>query len=63
MFFFQRSPLLDLMSEDMRRDRERQRWEEEAYEELTEETGPVHYQDVQHNGLWFCEHMSTLLYA
>jgi len=39
------------MSEDMIRDRERQRWEEEAYEELNEETGPVHYQDVQHNGL------------
>ena len=39
------------MSDDMKREMERQRWEEEAYEELSEETGPVHYQDVQNNGL------------
>ena len=49
-----RSPLPDLMSEDMMRDRERQKWEEEALEELSEETGPLHYQDVQHNGLYMC---------
>ena len=51
LFPFQRSPTLDLMSDDMKREIERQRWEEDAYEELSEETGPVHYQDVQHNGL------------
>lgn len=38
------------MSEDMMRDRQRQKWEEDALEELSEETGPVHYQDVQHHG-------------
>lgn len=36
------------------RDRERQKWEEEALEELSEETGPIHYQDVQHNGVCMC---------
>jgi len=40
------------MSEDMMRERERQKWEEEVLEELDEETGPIHYQDVQHNGVF-----------
>ena len=38
----------------MKREIERQKWEEDAYEELIEDTGPVHYQDVQHNGMYNC---------
>ena len=47
-----RSPSPDLLSEDMRRERERVRWEKEAMEELEpeESSGPVHYQTVQHGG-------------
>lgn len=40
----------DLMSEDMRRELERERWEREAEEELDKPAGPVHYADVQHKG-------------
>ena len=52
----------DLLSEDMRRERERQKWEEEAYREtVLEEYGdesedykkedvPVHYQTVRQEG-------------
>ena len=43
-----RSPTPDLMSEDMRRERERQTWERGALQEVdTPPVGPVHYQDVQ----------------
>ncbi|XP_064606038.1 coiled-coil domain-containing protein 174-like [Liolophura sinensis] len=38
----------DLMSEDMRRELERERWERETEEELDKPTGPIHYADVQH---------------
>ena len=52
----------DLMSEDMRLERDRQHWEEEAYiKPHTEEEGedkrdetrkdaPIHYQTVKHKG-------------
>jgi hypothetical protein len=50
-----RSPSPELLSEDMRRERERQRWEREAFmgtsydnEDDYPTVGPVHYQDVQH---------------
>ena len=45
---FSRSPTPDLMSEDMRRERERQTWERGVLQEVdTPPVGPVHYQDVQ----------------
>ena len=44
-----RSPTPELLSEDMRRDRERRQWEEEAEEELEQDqpVGPVHYQKLR----------------
>ena len=43
-----RSPTPELLSEDMRRDRERREWEREAEEELEQDqpVGPVHYQEL-----------------
>ena len=46
-----RSSTPDLLSEDMRRERERARWEREADEEL--EVGPIHYQSVQQKGMHY----------
>lgn len=44
----------------MRQERERREWERNAYRETedegakeTEPTGPVHYQNVKHNGIHF----------
>ena len=59
-----RSSSPDLLSEDMRRERERQKWEEEAYREAIggeydeevedyrklEESATVHYQTVRQDG-------------
>ncbi|XP_053388314.1 coiled-coil domain-containing protein 174-like [Mercenaria mercenaria] len=40
----------NLMSADMRREMERQKWEKEEMEKMQEEKqGPIHYADVQHN--------------
>lgn len=46
-----RSPSPDLLSDDMRRERERKKWEEQAEQEvgLDEPVGPIHYQAV-HGG-------------
>lgn len=53
-----RSPTPELLSADMRQERERREWERNAYRETedegakeTEPTGPVHYQNVKHNGM------------
>lgn len=55
-----RSPTPELLSADMRQERERREWERNAYRETedegakeTEPTGPVHYQNVKHNGIHF----------
>ena len=44
-----RSPTPDLLSEDMRRERERRQWELEAEDELEQDkpVGPVHYQELR----------------
>ena len=44
-----RSPTPDLLSEDMRRERERRQWEQEAEDELEQDkpVGPVHYQELR----------------
>lgn len=44
-----RSPTPELLSEDMRRDRDRRRWEREAEGELEQDepVGPVHYQELR----------------
>uniref|UniRef100_A0A2K6EZI3 Coiled-coil domain containing 174 n=1 Tax=Propithecus coquereli TaxID=379532 RepID=A0A2K6EZI3_PROCO len=39
-----------LLSEDMRRELQRQQWEEEEREALQRPVGPVHYADVRENG-------------
>jgi len=38
------------MSDDMRREIQRQEWEREAEETLSRPVGPVHYADVRYNG-------------
>lgn len=55
-----RSPTPELLSADMRQERERREWERNAYRETedegtkeTEPTGPLHYQNVKHNGIHF----------
>lgn len=49
-----RSPTPELLSADMRLERERMKWERDAYRETADEeevnTGPTHYQNIQHNG-------------
>ena len=48
-----RSPTPDLLSDDMRRERERRRWEEEQAQQdadLDKPVGPVHYQNLQQGG-------------
>ena len=57
LLVYNRSPSPDLLSEDMRRERERIRWEKEAMagiegddNEVEKPAEPVHYQTVQHNG-------------
>ena len=44
-----RSPTPDLLSEDMQRERERRRWEEEELEQA-KQVGPVHYEDLKQGG-------------
>ncbi|XP_078698202.1 coiled-coil domain-containing protein 174-like isoform X2 [Branchiostoma floridae x Branchiostoma belcheri] len=39
----------DLMSADMIREEQRQKWEQEEQEALSRPVGPVHYQQVRHN--------------
>lgn len=40
------------MSGDMKREMDRQKWEKEEIEKMEEEKqGPIHYSDVQHNGI------------
>ena len=48
-----RSPTPDLLSEDMQRERERQRWEEEMRqnEEPEKPVGPVHYEAMRQGGI------------
>ncbi|XP_074054576.1 coiled-coil domain-containing protein 174 [Macrotis lagotis] len=38
-----------LLSEDMRRELQRQQWEEEEQEALSRPVGPVHYEDIREN--------------
>ena len=39
------------MSDDMRRELQRQEWERQELETMEEEkSGPIHYSDVRHNG-------------
>ena len=45
-----RSATPDLMSEDMERERERRRWEEEQAQELEKPVGPVHYEELRQGG-------------
>ncbi|XP_014677167.1 PREDICTED: coiled-coil domain-containing protein 174-like [Priapulus caudatus] len=39
----------DLLSEDMRREREREAWEKQAQQEAEKPVGPEHYQNVRNN--------------
>ena len=40
-----------LMSDDMRRELQRQEWERRELKTMEEEkSGPIHYSDVRHNG-------------
>ena len=39
-----------LLSEDMRRELMRQKWEKEEEEALNKPVGPVHYQDIRFDG-------------
>lgn len=39
-----------LLSEDMRKELQRQQWEEEEREALRRPVGPVHYEDIRENG-------------
>ena len=45
-----RSATPDLLSEDMARERERRKWEEEQAQELEKPVGPVHYEEMRHGG-------------
>lgn len=45
-----------LLSEDMRRELQRQEWEREEEEALKRPMGPIHYEDIRENGrLMFCD--------
>lgn len=48
------------MSADMRRELERQKWEKEAEVEVSGPTGPVHYANVQFNGMSWLNPLSPL---
>lgn len=39
-----------LLSEDMRRELVRQKWEKEEEEAVNKPVGPVHYQDIRFDG-------------
>ena len=40
-----------LLSDDMRRELQRQEWEKQELETMeAEKSGPIHYADVRHNG-------------
>lgn len=39
-----------LLSEDMRRELQRQQWEKEEEEALRKPMGPIHYEDIRENG-------------
>ncbi|KAF5922536.1 hypothetical protein HPG69_008296 [Diceros bicornis minor] len=41
-----------LLSEDMRKELQRQQWEEEEREALKRPVGPVHYEDIRENESW-----------
>lgn len=40
-----------LLSEDMRRELQRQQWEKEEEEALRKPMGPIHYEDIRENGI------------
>lgn len=40
-----------LLSEDMRKELQRQQWEEEEREALKRPMGPIHYEDIRENGI------------
>lgn len=40
-----------LLSEDMRKELQRQQWEEEEREALKKPMGPIHYEDIRENGI------------
>lgn len=41
-----------LLSEDMRREIQRQQWEKEEEEALKKPMGPIHYEDIRENGMY-----------
>ncbi|KAL7986146.1 hypothetical protein Chor_011312 [Crotalus horridus] len=50
-----------LLSEDMRRELQRQEWEREEEEALKRPMGPIHYEDIRENGrLMFCDSNLTI---
>lgn len=56
MFFFNYSCRPEnekktLLSEDMRRELQRQEWEREEEEALKKPMGPIHYEDIRENGM------------
>lgn len=40
-----------LLSEDMRRELQRQEWEREEEEALKKPMGPIHYEDIRESGM------------
>ena len=50
MTCFLLSSKLTLLSDDMRREIIRKKWEEEVQEALDKPVGPVHYQDIMFDG-------------
>ena len=40
----------ELLSADMKRELQRQKWEEEEQEARDKPVGPIHYSNVRHNG-------------
>ena len=50
-----RSSTQHLLSDDMARELERQRWEQAEIAQMEQEKqGPIHYADVRHNGRPSC---------
>ena len=45
-----RNPSADLLSEDMRRELQRQEWEREEEEAMKRPVGPIHYEDIRGQG-------------
>lgn len=41
-----------LLSEDMRRELQRQEWEREEEEAMKKPVGPIHYEDIRGQGLY-----------